>query len=77
MMLSTLSCHSKTVGSHNFGKHATPLPPLDEKALNVSLWSMYLSQGEAGPPSEKELVTNAVQQAVAPTGTIKRPFLES
>ena len=27
-------------------------------------------QGEAGPPSEKELVTNAVQQAVgAPTGT--------
>ncbi|CAH3198887.1 unnamed protein product, partial [Porites evermanni] len=27
-------------------------------------------EGEAGPPSEKELVTNAVQQAVgAPTGT--------
>ena len=30
----------------------------------------YLSQGEAGPPSEKELVSNAVQQAIAPTGTV-------
>ena len=30
----------------------------------------YLSQGEAGPPSEKELVSNAVQQAIAPSGTV-------
>ena len=30
----------------------------------------YLSQGEAGPPSEKELVSNAVQQVIAPTGTV-------
>ena len=30
----------------------------------------YLSQGEAGPPSEKELVSTAVQQAIAPTGTV-------
>ena len=30
----------------------------------------YLSQGEAEPLSEKELVSNAVQQAIAPTGTV-------
>ena len=41
--------------------------PLSSK----STFDLIYSQGEAGPPSEKELVSNAVQQAVSPSGTIK------
>ena len=47
-----------------------PSPPPELAVRDfLAYCSLCLLQGEAGPPSEKELVSNAVQQAVAPAGT--------
>ena len=58
--------------SYRINSHGTSSFPQPSKQpqYKLGLLPFYSLQGEAGPPSEKELVSNAVQQAVAPSGTI-------